>query len=171
MSVVTKDGVADMAYSWNNPFLLRGLLCLQRCPNGRCIRPVRAAMEGICKIRLEISYIGPLYLVYGDCHCSMCAPNKLSVGRKANSFTQVCWGPLSFVTAYFITVQHRYRFPIQAIVSLGQIYGLILYYATSMFDLYHKDITYCRPEAYYFWFYFFFMNFIWMVIPGCEYCT
>jgi cholestenol Delta-isomerase len=67
-----------------------------------------------------------------------------------------------------VTVSNPFRYPIQAIVSLGQIYGLILYYATSMFDLYHKDITYCRPEAYYFWFYFFAMNFIWMVIPGCE---
>jgi cholestenol delta-isomerase len=67
-----------------------------------------------------------------------------------------------------ITVQHPYRFPIQALVSTGQIYGLILYYATSLFDLYFKDISYSRPGAYYFWFYFFFVNFIWMVIPGCK---
>ncbi|KAL8759335.1 MAG: hypothetical protein Q9199_000866 [Rusavskia elegans] len=53
-----------------------------------------------------------------------------------------------------------------ALVSLGQIYGDILYYATSMFDHYYKGITYCRPEAYYFWGYYFFMNFIWIVIPG-----
>lgn len=38
-----------------------------------------------------------------------------------------------------------------------------------MFDLYDKNIAYSRPEAYYFWFYYFFVNFIWMVIPGCEY--
>ncbi|KAI4228220.1 MAG: hypothetical protein L6R36_001799 [Xanthoria steineri] len=55
---------------------------------------------------------------------------------------------------------------LRALVSLGQIYGDILYYATSMFDHYHKGVTYCRPEAYYFWGYYFFMNFIWMVIPG-----
>jgi hypothetical protein len=35
-----------------------------------------------------------------------------------------------------------------------------------MFDHYHKGLTYCRPEAYYFWCYYFFMNFIWIVIPG-----
>jgi EXPERA (EXPanded EBP superfamily) len=58
------------------------------------------------------------------------------------------------------------------VVSLGQIYGDVLYYATSMFDHYHKDMTYCRPEAYYFWFYFVFMNFIWIVIPGGkEHCS
>ncbi|KAL8966003.1 MAG: hypothetical protein Q9183_003574 [Haloplaca sp. 2 TL-2023] len=53
-----------------------------------------------------------------------------------------------------------------ALVSIGQIYGDILYYATSMFDHYYKGITYCRPEAYYFWGYYGFMNFIWIVIPG-----
>lgn len=70
---------------------------------------------------------------------------------------------------YFIVTSHPLRYPLQAIVSLGQIYGDVLYYATCMFDHYYKDLTYCRPEAYYFWFYFFFMNFIWIVIPGCKY--
>ncbi|MCJ1344278.1 hypothetical protein MMC31_002481 [Peltigera leucophlebia] len=80
--------------------------------------------------------------------------------------TAICWGPLSFAVAWFVTTQHPLRHPFQAMVSLGQIYGDILYYATSMFDLYHKSVTYCRPEAYYFWCYYFFMNFIWIVIPG-----
>lgn len=71
---------------------------------------------------------------------------------------------------YFIITSHPLRYPVQAIVSLGQIYGDILYYATCMFDHYYKNMTYCRPEAYYFWFYFFFMNFIWIVIPGCKSC-
>lgn len=80
--------------------------------------------------------------------------------------TAFCWGPLSFCVALMITFEHPLRHPLQALVSLGQIYGDILYYATSMFDHYHKGITYCRPEAYYFWGYYFFMNFIWIVIPG-----
>ncbi|KAK4697641.1 cholestenol Delta-isomerase, partial [Lecanoromycetidae sp. Uapishka_2] len=80
--------------------------------------------------------------------------------------TAFAWGPLSFVVALMITAEHPLRHPLQALVSLGQIYGDILYYATSMFDHYHKGLTYCRPEAYYFWGYYFFMNFIWIVIPG-----
>lgn len=68
-----------------------------------------------------------------------------------------------------IAAEHPLRHPLQAMVSLGQIYGLILYYATCMFDHYYKDLTYCRPEAYYFWLYFFLVNFIWIVIPGSEY--
>ncbi|KAK4943398.1 hypothetical protein LTR10_017072 [Elasticomyces elasticus] len=82
--------------------------------------------------------------------------------------TAVFWGPLSFLMIYFIITMHPLRYPLQAVVSLGQIYGDVLYYATCMFDHYYKSLTYCRPEAYYFWFYFFFMNFIWIVIPGSE---
>jgi cholestenol delta-isomerase len=82
------------------------------------------------------------------------------------AITAVFWGPLSFVVALLITAQHPLRHPLQALVALGQIYGDILYYATSMFDHYHRGLTYCRPEAYYFWFYYFFLNFIWIVIPG-----
>ncbi|MCJ1475425.1 hypothetical protein MMC13_004087 [Lambiella insularis] len=80
--------------------------------------------------------------------------------------TAVLWGPLSYVVVFCILSDNPLRYPLQALVSIGQIYGDILYYATSMFDHYHKGVTYCRPEAYYFWFYYFFMNFIWIVIPG-----
>jgi cholestenol delta-isomerase len=43
-----------------------------------------------------------------------------------------------------------------------------------MFDHYYKEVTYSRPEFLYFWGYYFFMNFIWMVFPGCKwiaYCS
>jgi len=80
--------------------------------------------------------------------------------------TAFTWGPVCFFVAAFITTNHALRHPLQIIVCVGQIYGLILYYATSMFDHYYKDVTYSRPEFLYFWFYYFFMNFIWMVFPG-----
>lgn len=56
-------------------------------------------------------------------------------------------------------------------VSLGQFYGDVLYYATSLFDHYYLGITYSRPEAYYFWGYYFLMNFFWIVIPGRKSCA
>ncbi|KAL1637930.1 hypothetical protein SLS56_000487 [Neofusicoccum ribis] len=52
-----------------------------------------------------------------------------------------------------------------AIVSLGQLYGDVLYYATAMFDHYVSNLNYTRPESYYFWVYFVFMNAFWIVIP------
>lgn len=75
---------------------------------------------------------------------------------------------MSFAVALLITYEHPLRHPLQALVSLGQIYGDILYYATSMFDHYVKGLTYCRPEAYYFWVYYFSMNFIWIIVPGSK---
>ncbi|KAI9730198.1 MAG: hypothetical protein M1834_005962 [Cirrosporium novae-zelandiae] len=82
------------------------------------------------------------------------------------SITALCWGPLSLLVAYFITIQHPMRHPLQLIVSLGQIYGDVLYYATNIFDDYYKGLSYSRPEAYYFWGYYFFMNIIWIIIPS-----
>lgn len=57
----------------------------------------------------------------------------------------------------------------QLIVCMSHLYGDTLYYATSLFDDYVNGVPYCRPEPYYFWLYYFFMNFIWIVIPGCMY--
>ncbi|KAK4545329.1 hypothetical protein LTR36_003509 [Oleoguttula mirabilis] len=82
------------------------------------------------------------------------------------SFTAAFWGPGCLAAAALVMLRHPMRYPIQMIVSMGQFYGLVLYYATCMFDHYYAGVTYSRPEAFYFWFYFFFMNFIWMVIPG-----
>jgi len=84
----------------------------------------------------------------------------------ANHDLQVFWGPLSFVTAALIAYDHPLRYPLQLIVSLGQFYGDVLYYATSMFDHYILNVTYSRPEAAYYWGYFVLMNAFWIVIPG-----
>jgi cholestenol delta-isomerase len=75
---------------------------------------------------------------------------------------------MCFIVAAFITIGHPLRHPLQMIVCVGQIYGLILYYGTSMFDHYYNEIAYSRPEPWYFWGYYFFTNFIWMVFPSCA---
>lgn len=80
---------------------------------------------------------------------------------------QLLWGPLCFVVAYLTTRRHSLRHPIQLLVCMSHLYGDTLYYATSLFDDYVKGVPYCRPEGYYFWLYYFFMNFIWIVVPGC----
>ncbi|KAF2261777.1 EBP-domain-containing protein [Lojkania enalia] len=81
------------------------------------------------------------------------------------TITAVCWGPISFLTAALIATDHPLRYPLQTIVSLGQLYGDVLYYATSLFDHYILDLTYSRPEAAYFWGYFVFMNSFWIIVP------
>ena len=79
---------------------------------------------------------------------------------------QVAWGPLSFLNAYYIATDHPLRHPLTIVVSLGQLYGDVLYYATSMFDLYLLGKHYSRPERFYFWGYYVFMNAFWIVIPS-----
>ncbi|OJJ87708.1 EXPERA domain-containing protein [Aspergillus glaucus CBS 516.65] len=81
------------------------------------------------------------------------------------TITVFVWGPLCYLVAYLIFTQHSLRHPLQIIVCMSHLYGDTLYYATSLFDHYAHGVSYCRPEGYYFWIYYFFMNFIWIVIP------
>lgn len=64
-----------------------------------------------------------------------------------------------------IATEHPLRHPFQLIVSLGQFYGDVLYFSTSLFDEYILNVRYSRPEAFYYWFYFVLMNSFWIVIP------
>jgi cholestenol delta-isomerase len=81
--------------------------------------------------------------------------------------TAAAWGPLSFLIGWLVITDSPFRHPLQIIVSLGQMYGDVLYYATFFFDESVYGAVYCRPEAVYFWAYFVMMNGFWIVIPGC----
>jgi cholestenol delta-isomerase len=80
--------------------------------------------------------------------------------------TAVAWGPLSFAVGWLVIKDSPLRHPLQIIVSLGQLYGDVLYYATFFFDESVYGAVYCRPEAFYFWAYFVMLNGFWVVIPG-----
>jgi cholestenol Delta-isomerase len=79
--------------------------------------------------------------------------------------TAFAWGPLSFLCAWFIIKNHPLRHPLQSIISLGQLYGDVLYYGTFLFELYATGVHYSRPEIRYFWGYCIFLNAFWIVIP------
>jgi cholestenol delta-isomerase len=98
-------------------------------------------------------------------------PPFTPIFSSLTSILQVTWGPLSFLAAYLITTDSSYRHPIQALVSTGQFYGDALYYLTSLFDDFYSGKTFYRPEPYYFWFYFVFMNAFWLVVPArrCDF--
>jgi cholestenol delta-isomerase len=51
---------------------------------------------------------------------------------------------------------------------MGQIYGDVLYYGTSMMEEYYHEVSYSRPETYYYWGYFIFLNAFWIFIPACK---
>ncbi len=98
------------------------------------------------------------------CHYDMSTKDVINIALTK----QLLWGPLSFVVAAMIVSQHPLRHPLQLIVSLGQLYGDILYFGTSFFDLHVLNLSYWRPEPAYFWGYFFFLNAIWLVIPSSK---
>lgn len=52
---------------------------------------------------------------------------------------------------------------------MAHLYGDTLYYATSLYDHYVNGISHSRPEVLYFWVYYFLMNFVWIVVPACEF--
>ncbi|KAK8012002.1 hypothetical protein PG989_000262 [Apiospora arundinis] len=67
--------------------------------------------------------------------------------------TAVCWGPPVL----------RVRL---AVISLGQIYGDVLYYGTCTLEYVVRALEFSRPEPYYFYGYYVFLNAIWIVIPS-----
>lgn len=79
--------------------------------------------------------------------------------------TAVFWGPLSLAIACCIVVDHPLHHPLQIIVSLGQLYGTVLYFATSTFNEAVIGIVVCRPERYYYYMYYMLCNAFWIVIP------
>jgi len=81
------------------------------------------------------------------------------------AITAIFWGPLSFTLVFMIATDHPMRYALQSIVSLGQLYGDVLYYATCSFDKFVVGVVYSRPEAYYYYGYYVLMNSFWIVIP------
>ncbi|KAF2143541.1 uncharacterized protein K452DRAFT_267682 [Aplosporella prunicola CBS 121167] len=81
------------------------------------------------------------------------------------TITAIFWGPLSFLCAYCVVADHPLRHWLQTVVSLGQLYGDVLYFATCSFDQLVAELVHCRPELAYFWCYYVLMNAFWIVIP------
>ncbi|KAE8318695.1 Emopamil binding protein-domain-containing protein [Aspergillus transmontanensis] len=60
---------------------------------------------------------------------------------------------------------HDLRCSVQGTVSLGQLYGDVLYYANAGFESVVFGIEYSRSEGGYLWGYFVFLNAFWVVVP------
>lgn len=82
------------------------------------------------------------------------------------SVTAFLWGPLSFYTVYCIMTDHPLQYPLEIIISVGQIYGDVLYLSTCSYNEIVYDLVYCRPERIYYYAYYLLCNAFWIVIPG-----
>ncbi|XP_037101629.1 3-beta-hydroxysteroid-Delta(8),Delta(7)-isomerase [Syngnathus acus] len=76
--------------------------------------------------------------------------------------TACFWGPFSFWAVFAFITNKPYRFVLQLILSLGQLYGDVLYMFTEHRENYvHSELG----HPIYFWFYFVFMNSLWIIVP------
>jgi cholestenol delta-isomerase len=72
-------------------------------------------------------------------------------------------GPLAFMAVYAFLSQKPYRYVIQLLLSVCQLYGDVLYFMTEIKeDFKHGEMW----HPLYFWFYFVFMNILWIIIPS-----
>ncbi|XP_058148226.1 3-beta-hydroxysteroid-Delta(8),Delta(7)-isomerase [Dasypus novemcinctus] len=79
------------------------------------------------------------------------------------SVTVLMWGPLSLWVVIAFLRQQPHRFVLQLVISVGQIYGDVLYFLTEQRDGFqHGELG----HPLHFWFYFVFLNAIWLVLPG-----
>lgn len=108
----------------------------------------------------DSSFLGELWKEYAlsDSRYLTSDPTVLVI----ESLTSAFWGPLSFVNAYLIYKNEPSRHLLQMVISFGQFYGDVVYYLSTLLE----GAPHCRPEPFYFWFYFVFMNFWWLLIPG-----
>lgn len=76
--------------------------------------------------------------------------------------TAVIDGPLALITFFAFMKGNNYRYALQMILSLCQLYGDILYFLTEIKDGFVHGPT---DNPLYFYFYFLFMNILWIIIP------
>lgn len=79
------------------------------------------------------------------------------------TITACLWGPLSLWVVIAFLRQQPLRFVLQLVVSVGQIYGDVLYFLTEHRDGFQHG-EFGHPL--YFWFYFVFLNALWLVLPA-----
>lgn len=133
-----------------------------------------AGLQGLfAQLWKEYAYSDSRYLTMDSqvlCLESITVVCKAELGTRVvlTMCLQVVWGPGCFLVAWLILNKHPLRYPVQMLISMGQMYGAVCYYATSLVDAYILDKHYSRPEAYYFWCYFVGTNFFWIVIPLCK---
>uniref|UniRef100_A0A8C5QIT8 EBP cholestenol delta-isomerase n=1 Tax=Leptobrachium leishanense TaxID=445787 RepID=A0A8C5QIT8_9ANUR len=107
------------------------------------------------------SFLSQLWKEYGKGDSRYIIADNFTVCME--TITAWAWGPLSLWTVISFLQGQPHRFVLQLIVSLGQLYGDVLYFFTEYRDGFrHGEVG----HPLYFWFYFVFMNALWIVIPS-----
>ncbi|KAM6976698.1 3-beta-hydroxysteroid-Delta(8),Delta(7)-isomerase [Aplochiton taeniatus] len=126
---------------------------------------IHGVIEGWFSLYYEIipadqSFLSQLWKEYSKGDSRYVIADNFTVCME--TVTAWLWGPFSVWTVFAFLTKRSYRFVLQLIVSLGQLYGAVLYFYTEHRDGYaHSELG----HPVYFWFYFVFMNVLWIVIP------
>lgn len=106
------------------------------------------------------NYLSQTWKEYSKADSRYATRDSFIISMEA--ITAFGWGPLCGVIVYGIFNSKPWRYTLMVIVSLGQIYGDVLYYGTC----YLEGFVHSRPEWMYFWLYFVIVNSFWIFIPS-----
>lgn len=113
----------------------------------------------------QSTFLGQLWKEYSKADSRYVGSDPFVVSME--SFTGFVEGPVCLLVAWGILQRAPWRFPIQALVSFGQLYGCILYFATEYLS---DEPVGPFGDPLYYWFYYIFMNGLWIIIPSmCIY--
>lgn len=109
----------------------------------------------------EQTYLAQTWKEYGKGDSRYVIGDSFTV--CVESITALFVGPMAALTAYAFIQNTPNRHVCQLLTSLCQLYGTILYFTTEIKDGFiHTKLF----DPLYFWFYFVFMNILWIIIPS-----
>ncbi|XP_025027049.1 3-beta-hydroxysteroid-Delta(8),Delta(7)-isomerase isoform X1 [Python bivittatus] len=109
----------------------------------------------------DLSFLSQLWKEYGKGDSRYVIADNFTVCME--TITAYFCGPLSLWTAVAFLSGQSHRYVLQLVVSVGHLYGDILYFYTEYRDGFsHSEMW----HPMYFWFYFVFMNSLWVIIPS-----
>jgi len=109
----------------------------------------------------EMSFLAQVWKEYAKGDSRYMSDDVFTVCME--SMTAWVDGPLAFLALLAFLQNKPYRHLVQITLSLCQLYGDVLYFSTAYMEGF-KHGPYNHPL--YFWFYFFFMNILWIIIPS-----
>lgn len=109
----------------------------------------------------EQTFLAQLWKEYGKGDSRYITSDPFTVCME--TITAFIDGPLAFIAVYAFVKNRPYRHVIQVLLSLCQLYGDVLYFSTEIMDGCSHGVLW---HPLYFWFYFFFMNILWIIFPS-----
>lgn len=105
------------------------------------------------------NYLSDTWKEYSKADSRYASRDSFIIAMEA--ITAFLWGPLCPLLVWGILASKPWRYTLMVVVSVGQLYGDVLYFGTC----YLEGFVHSRPEPLYFWFYFVIINSIWIVVP------